>query len=199
MSDINCLSSNSKIIKERISMNNKETIEQPEVKEFSKAESEKIKEKIIFTDDNKRLKFYEKLRKNILKFVRNKTGKKTGKFTEYLLTLPDFFILLCRLAIDERVTKTQKLLVGGIIGYVVMPIDIIPDFIPVIGYVDDLVLVVLGLNLILNELDQQIIFDNWSGEEDVLELLQKITATAENFLDKNILGKIKHLLSKLKK
>ncbi|HHE39429.1 MAG TPA: DUF1232 domain-containing protein [Candidatus Cloacimonetes bacterium] len=178
-------------------MNN--NIEQPEVKEFLKAESEKIKEKTVFTDDEKKLKFYEKLRRNILKFVKNKTSKKTGKFTEYLLTLPDFFILLCRLAIDERVTKTQKLLVGGIIGYVIMPIDIIPDFIPIIGYVDDLVLVVLGLNLILNELDQQIIFDNWSGEEDVLELLQKITAIAENFLDKNILGKIKHLLSRIRK
>ncbi len=180
-------------------MNEKDNIEQSEVKEFSKAESQKIKEKIIFTDDDKKLKFYEKLRKNITKFVKDKTGEKTGKFTEYLLTLPDFFILLCRLAIDERVTKTQKLLVGGIIGYVIMPIDIIPDFIPVIGYVDDLVLVVLGLNLILNELDQKIIFDNWSGEENVLELLQKITATSENFLDKNILGKIKHLISKLKK
>jgi len=180
-------------------MNNKKTIEQSEVKELSKAELKKFKEKIVFTDYDKKLKFYEKLRKNILKFVKDKTGKKTGKLTEYLFTLPDFFILLCRLAIDERVTKTQKLLVGGIIGYVIMPIDIIPDFIPIIGYVDDLVLVVLGLNLILNELDQQIIFDNWSGEEDVLELLQKITATADNFLDKNILRKIKHLLSKMKK
>ncbi len=153
----------------------------------------------IVINDKKKLQFYEKLRKNITKFVKGKAGEKTGKVSEYILTLPDFFILLCRLAVDKRVTKTQKLLVGGIIGYVIMPIDIIPDFIPLVGYIDDLVLVVLGLNLILNELDQQILNDNWSGEEDVLQLMQKITANAENFLNKNILEKIKLLLSKLKK
>ena len=116
-----------------------------------------------------------------------------------MANLQDFFVLLCRLAIDERVTKSQKAIVGGIIAYVIMPIDIIPDFIPIIGYVDDLVLVVYGLNLILNELDKQIIIDNWSGEEDVLELLQKITLTAEKFLEKNILNKIKKWIGKIAK
>ncbi|HQQ68654.1 MAG TPA: DUF1232 domain-containing protein, partial [Candidatus Cloacimonadota bacterium] len=105
--------------------------------------------------------------------------------------------LVCRLAVDKRVPAKHKLKVAGIIAYLIMPIDIIPDFIPIIGYVDDLVLVVLGLNLILNDIDHKILRDNWSGEGDILQQLQKITALAEQFLDRNILQKIKHWLRKL--
>ena len=178
---------------------NEEKVEEVKAEEIPKEKSEKLKEKVVFTNDKRKLQFYEKLRKNITSFVNTKTNGKGGKFTQYLLTLPDFFVLLCRLAIDDRVKKSQKAIVGGIIAYVIMPIDIIPDFIPIIGYVDDLVLVVYGLNLILNELDKQILIDNWSGEEDVLELLQKITLTAEKFLEKNILNKIKKWISKIAK
>jgi len=148
--------------------------------------------------DSSKLKFYGILRKRIRKFVIGFAGESGNKFTGYLLALPDFFILLCRLAVDKRVTSSQKLFIGGIIAYVMLPIDIIPDFIPLIGYVDDLVLVVYGLNLILNELDKQILLDNWSGEEDVLVLLQQITNTAEQFLDKKILKKIQKWISGLK-
>jgi uncharacterized membrane protein YkvA (DUF1232 family) len=79
-----------------------------------------------------------------------------------------------------------------------LPIDIIPDFIPYFGLVDDLVLVVYGLNLILNELDEQILLDNWSGQTDILQLLKNVSSTAENFLDKNILRKIRNWLGKIK-
>ncbi len=147
----------------------------------------------------KRLHFYEILRKRISKFVGEYTGETGNKISGFLFTLPDFFILLCRLAIDKRVTTSQKAFIGGIITYVILPIDIIPDFIPVLGYVDDLVLVIYGLNLILNELDETILRDNWSGEEDILELMQKITFAAENFLNKNFIGKIKSWLNSFKR
>jgi uncharacterized membrane protein YkvA (DUF1232 family) len=81
--------------------------------------------------------------------------------------------LVCRIAVDKRVSVKQKLLMGGVIAYVMMPIDLIPDFIPVLGFVDDLVLIVLGLNMILNELNPQIVLDNWSGVGEVLGELKK--------------------------
>jgi len=151
----------------------------------------------VLKQDPKKLRFYEKLRKRIRKFAKSKGGENAGVFTKYLFALPDFFILLCRLAVDKRVSKNQKILVGGIIAYVISPIDIIPDFIPFVGYVDDLVLVVYGLNIVLNELDKKVLLENWSGEENVLQLIQKITYVAENFLDKNILKKIKGWINKI--
>ncbi|MCF7794441.1 MAG: DUF1232 domain-containing protein [Candidatus Cloacimonetes bacterium] len=151
------------------------------------------KEKIT----ERKLKFYEKLREKISGFTNRKTGVKGSKVLEYVLALPDFFILLCRLTVDKRVKTSQKVLVGGIIAYVMSPIDLIPDFIPVIGYVDDVVLVVFGLNMILNDLDPQVLLDNWSGKQDVLKLMKKTTAAAEDILSKNILSRIKKILGKL--
>ncbi len=174
-----------------------EVVEEVEAEEIPKEKKEQVKEKVVLDENDRKMQFYEKLRKRIVGFAQDKAGNSAGKFTEYVLTLPDFFILLCRLAVDKRMNSSQKLMVGGIIAYVISPIDIIPDFIPVIGYVDDIVLVVYGLNIILNDLDKQVLIDNWSGEQNVLELLQKITLAAEQFLDKNILRKIKGWVSKI--
>lgn len=46
---------------------------------------------------------------------------------------------------DPRVPWYAKLLAGGVAAYALSPIDLIPDFIPVLGYVDDLILVPLGI------------------------------------------------------
>lgn len=177
-------------------MESKHKEETIEVKEMNQENTEEIKEKIIFTDDDRKMQFYENLRKKVSKFSQNKGGKKAGVLTEYLFLLPDFFILVCRLAVDDRVANRKKVIAGAILAYLVMPIDIIPDFIPVIGHLDDLVLVVLGLNMILNDIDKQILLDNWSGKGDLLQLLQTITAKAEQFMDKNILNKIKNWINK---
>lgn len=166
-----------------------------EPKEIPAEEQDKIHERIVDLDPPK-LKFYEDLRRKAKGWANTKTGKWGGKLTEYLFLLPDFFILLSRLAVDKRVPQKHKLKIAGVIAYLIMPIDIIPDFIPVIGYMDDLVMVVLGLNLILNDVDAQVLQDNWSGEGEVLMQLQKISAAAEMFVDKNILSRIRDWLRK---
>ncbi len=167
-----------------------------EAREMPADEQDSVKDRILEIDAVK-LKFYEDLRKKAKSWTNEKTGKLGGKLGEYLFLLPDFFILICRLAVDKRVPIKEKLMISGIIAYVIMPLDLIPDFIPIIGYMDDLVFVVLGLNMILNGTDPKVLQDNWSGEGDVLRQMQKITALAERFLDKNLLQKIRQWLKKL--
>lgn len=162
-------------------------------REISPEEQEELDHK-IFESDPVKFKFYEDLRQKAKGWTKEKTGKLGGKLGEYLFLLPDFFILLGRLMVDKRVPAKQKAYVGGIIAYVILPFDIIPDFIPVIGYLDDLVLVVMGLNMVLNEIDSAIIIDNWSGEGDVLKQMQSIVAAAEAFLDRRVLRQIKRWL-----
>lgn len=164
--------------------------------EISQEEQERIKDRVI--DGEVKIQFYEKLRRAIQSTITHYGGKHGSSAAEYLLALPDFFILLIRLAIDPRVSKGQKIFLGGIIAYVMSPIDIIPDFIPMLGYVDDLVLVVYGLNLILNELDATVLLDNWSGNRDVLGLMQNITENAERFIDTKVLKRIRQWIKNLK-
>lgn len=167
-----------------------------EGREIPEEEREKIDERVVDMDPDK-LKFYEDLRRKAKDWTGQKTGKAGGKLSEYLFMLPDFFILLTRLMMDKRVPTKRKLMVGGIVAYMMMPFDIIPDFIPIIGHVDDLVLVVMGLNMVLNDTDPKVLADNWSGEGEVLLQLQKISAAAESFLDRNVLSKIKKWLGKI--
>ena len=164
-----------------------------EGQDVSDSEREDMKERIVDVDEAK-MQFYEKLRKKAKDWTADKTGKTGNKVAEYLFLLPDFFILVSRLALDKRVPAKRKLMLGGIIAYVMMPLDIIPDFIPILGSVDDLVLVVIGLNMLLNDIDQKVLEDNWSGEGDGIHLMQKISATAEKHLNKNVLKRIKKWL-----
>lgn len=160
--------------------------------DISDSEREQLKDRIVDVDEAK-LQFYEKLRKKAKGWTSEKTGKTGNKVAEFLFLLPDLFILVCRIAVDKRVPIKRKLMLGGVIAYVMMPLDIIPDFIPVLGQVDDLVVVVMGLNMLLNDIDQKVLEDNWSGEGNILHLMQKITTTAEQFMDKNVLSRIKKL------
>ncbi len=173
----------------------KESEEQP-TQEIPADKAEEIDAKVVFTDDERKMQFYEDLRRKFKKVSTDKGGKLGGTLSEYLCVLPDFFVLVCRLAMDSRVPTKKKVFVGAILAYVLMPLDFIPDFIPFIGYLDDLVLIVIGLNQILKEVDKQILLDNWSGEEDLLDLLTRITSSADQFLDKNVWKKINNWINK---
>lgn len=169
-----------------------------EGREIPEEERKRIDDRVIEMEPDK-FKFYEDLRRKAKNWNKEKGGKIGGKVGEYLFLLPDFFILLTRLMVDKRVSVKRKLMIGGIVAYVMLPFDIIPDFIPLIGHIDDLVLVVLGLNMVLNDTEEHILAENWSGEGDILQQLQKVTATAEKFLDKNLMQRIKKWLGKYSK
>lgn len=60
---------------------------------------------------------------------------------------------------DDRVPWFAKALAGLVAAYALSPIDLIPDFIPVIGYLDDLVLVPLGILLVIRLIPQAVLAD----------------------------------------
>lgn len=164
-------------------------------KEMNSKDSEQAEAKVIFTDDERKIQFYEKLRQKVRKYTNDKGGK-AGVLAEYLFLLPDLFILVTRLAMDSRVPAKKKLFIGAVVTYMILPLDIVPDFIPVLGHIDDLVVSVFGLNMILNDIDKDVLVDNWSGKGNILELLQTISAKAEQFMDKNFMQRIKKWINK---
>jgi uncharacterized membrane protein YkvA (DUF1232 family) len=103
---------------------------------------------------------------------------------EYLLLLPHLATLIWRLTRDSRVparSKATLLLLGA---YVVSPVDLIPDFIPGLGQLDDVVIAAFALDQILNRIPDHIVREHWDGDADVLELVREILDIATTFMPK---------------
>jgi uncharacterized membrane protein YkvA (DUF1232 family) len=72
-----------------------------------------------------------------------------GGFFRLLRHLPSFLKLFFRLVKDSRVSPAAKLLLVGIVAYLILPTDLMPDFLPVMGQLDDLAVILGGLKLFL--------------------------------------------------
>ena len=126
--------------------------------------------------------FYQRLRVKIGKWVKDgrinkKNGRWTDYFLEYLLLLPDMVHLMIRLFTDRKVPAHIKGYLLVAFAYLISPIDIIPDFIPVAGFIDDLLVTVVLLNKIINSADPELlkaIDTHWAGEDDVFEKVKEI-------------------------
>jgi uncharacterized membrane protein YkvA (DUF1232 family) len=106
----------------------------------------------------------------------------------YIKQLPNFVRLLAGLITDPRVALVDKLLVFGAIAYIVTPIDLIPDFIPFIGEVDDVYLLVIALQRLISNAGRLVLLDHWGGEaEDLADLnLRGALSAAAFFLPRRI-------------
>ena len=141
-------------------------------------------------------RFYDRIRNTIQRYIEGK-GKVLGKTAEFLLLVPDVFILLWRLTSDARVNGKDKVLLGSAVAYYVMPFDLIPEaLIGPAGYLDDLVFGVYVLNKILGNVDASIVREHWSGSEDVLDTIQNVLNAAESLVGTDLAGKIKKMMGK---
>jgi uncharacterized membrane protein YkvA (DUF1232 family) len=106
----------------------------------------------------------------------------------YIRQLPQYVRLLGGLITDKRVSVVDKLLVAGAIAYIVMPIDLIPDFIPFFGEVDDLYILVLALQRLVANAGRLVLLDHWSGNPaDLRDLnLRSAIAAAAFFLPRRL-------------
>ncbi len=71
--------------------------------------------------------------------------------------LPTYARLVWDLARDPRVPRKQKLVLGGLAAYLAFPLDIIPDFIPVIGQMDDIAVLILGLDWFIKNAPPEVV------------------------------------------
>jgi uncharacterized membrane protein YkvA (DUF1232 family) len=108
------------------------------------------------------------------------------KMRELILFVPNLLLLLVRLLRDERVSRADKAILAGVILYVISPLDILPDFIPFIGQVDDSYLVAISLLRLLNRADRRVVLDHWSGSTDIHKLVTSIANVAAYFLPKRL-------------
>ena len=101
---------------------------------------------------------------------------------EYALLAPRLIKLIWNLARDPRVPARAKATMFLLAGYLVSPVDLIPDFLPGIGQVDDLVVAAFALDQILNRVPEEIVKEHWDGDEDVLDVVRQILDIATAFV-----------------
>ncbi len=112
-------------------------------------------------------------------------GGRGDTMRQVLRDLPNFAKLLGRLATDPRVSKVDKAIVLAAVGYMLMPVDLLPDL-PVIGQVDDVYLLALALDRLLNNAGIDTLLDHWDGDPESLEAALAALDRAGSFLPQGI-------------
>ncbi len=137
---------------------------------------------------------YDRIREKIRRYL-DKRGGVVEKGGEFLLLVPDFFMLLWRLANDSRVTGKNKVLLVSGLAYYILPFDFIPEaIVGPIGYLDDLVFAVYVLNKMLADTDVSIVREHWSGESDVLDSIQRVLNAADSLVGSDLIARFKKMV-----
>jgi uncharacterized membrane protein YkvA (DUF1232 family) len=88
--------------------------------------------------------------------------------------IPDCVLLCSRLLRDPRVPRRKKLLLVALAGYLALPFDLVPDFIPVAGQLDDVIVVALVLRSLLRGGGEQLARAHWPGPDRTLALVLRL-------------------------
>ena len=94
---------------------------------------------------------------------------------EALRLLPDVLRLLRRLAADPEMPRGVRLRLVGVAVYVAFPLDLVPDFIPVAGYADDVIVVALVLRSVARRAGVEAVDRHWPGTPEGLRILKQVT------------------------
>jgi len=90
--------------------------------------------------------------------------------------VPDCAVLTTRLLRDRRVPRRHKLLLAGLLAYLALPFDLVPDFIPVAGQLDDVLVTALVLRAFLRAGGEGPAREHWPGPQRSLDLVLRLAA-----------------------
>lgn len=96
---------------------------------------------------------------------------------EALRLLPDLLTLLRRLTADRSLPRGIRVRLALLLAYLLMPIDLVPDFLPVIGYADDVIIVALVLRSVIRRAGNEPLERHWPGSPPGLVLIQRLAGT----------------------
>jgi uncharacterized membrane protein YkvA (DUF1232 family) len=97
---------------------------------------------------------------------------------ELAMILPNLLALLRGLIRDSRVGRFDKFLLVVAVAWVASPIDLIPEFIPVLGPLDDVVVVALILRRLVRRAGPEVVSEHWRGDPEVLQKILRLVRAA---------------------
>jgi uncharacterized membrane protein YkvA (DUF1232 family) len=98
-----------------------------------------------------------------------------GLLREALRLLPDVLRLVRRLAADQVLPREVRVRLGLLLAYLAVPIDLIPDFVPVLGYADDAIIVTAVLRGVVRRAGIDAVRAHWPGTDDGFTALTRLT------------------------
>jgi uncharacterized membrane protein YkvA (DUF1232 family) len=98
-----------------------------------------------------------------------------GLLREALRLLPDVLRLIRRLAADQALPREVRVRLGLLLAYLAVPIDLIPDFIPVLGCADDAIIVTAVLRGVVRHAGIDAVRAHWPGTNDGFTALTRLT------------------------
>jgi uncharacterized membrane protein YkvA (DUF1232 family) len=148
-------------------------------------------ERLTLRLNERERRVYDRLRAQL---VAREPGAGTG-LLDLMLLLPDAVVFLLRLLRDDRVSLGTKAVAMASVGYILSPIDLLPEFIfGPFGLVDDLLILAAGLSVLVNRVHPDLVRHHWPGQEDALEAIQRITGWAETQLAGGVWRILKRVL-----
>lgn len=156
----------------------------------------KEKEKNCWNNQNNRgnKKYnYSKLREEILK----KFPSEYKKIYSYTVLIPDVIALLIRLYKDNRVGKDIKIKISVALAYLTCPLDIFPDFLPIVGKLDDIAIIFFMLQTIFCEAPEEFILENWEGEENIILITKEVVDFLSGIFGANEIKKFYNISKKI--
>lgn len=97
---------------------------------------------------------------------------------ELVALLPNLVALFKGLLKDPRVPRGTKLWVGFAVAWVISPIDLIPEFVPIAGPLDDAIVAALVLRHVLKRAGREVVGDHWRGDPATLRLIMRAAGTS---------------------
>jgi uncharacterized membrane protein YkvA (DUF1232 family) len=88
--------------------------------------------------------------------------------------VPDCVVLFRRLLVDPRLPRRRKALLALLIGYLAIPVDLVPDFIPLAGQLDDAIVVAVVLRLVLRAGGPGLVREHWPGPQPSLDVVLQL-------------------------
>ena len=110
----------------------------------------------------------------VLLVVLWRTRPEEGRLSEGLRLLPDLIRLLRGLAVDPELPRGVRVRLGLLLAYLLSPIDLIPDFIPVLGYADDAIIVAIALRSVAHRAGTDALRRHWPGTPQGLTVVLRL-------------------------
>lgn len=98
-----------------------------------------------------------------------------GLLREAMRVLPDVLRLVRRLAADTTLPRGVRIRLGLLLAYLASPVDLVPDFIPVLGYADDAIIVTAVLRSVVRHAGLDPVRAHWPGTDDGFAALTRLT------------------------